>query len=711
MQTYDRPPIITKVAENRMKNINHAASASAAPPGFQFLIRFQNKTYLFHLGSLLGSNLLKTNNNDTNILNRSLLSNLHHNDIFNHISKHDQTLSRSSLESNLLNLLSVSCSIPFFFLSFSQSSISSLNKLLSTQQSQNNKSYTAVSSGSSLVGPQTIVTFLTATISQTHSAILGGKGGFGTLLRQQSKKSGAKTTTDFGACRDLNGRRLRHVNDEIKLRLWRDAQAQQAQVQSGGGVAAAAASTAAAKIPGWHLAVPNWAEINNVSSKSKRKEELRLQREYSRELEEQLKRKQREEEENNARDMMIIQYANQGSSNAMNNNLREEDNDGGMEDAIQQGLMRRKKMKLQKEEQSKLSTTNNTKEEDKNWLCSLSGEIITLNTSPSEFSNNSFPNTTYVTGQSEFATGCVLLHDDEYNSNNNGQNHSHHHQEFNTYYEVVLETDGLIQIGFANLSSLESLSSADSDQNQKATGENTASNNFFAPNSDTGDGVGDDHYSWSFDPSRNKIFHGEKEYNYPSSSIEILKKKKAVIGCWFNPKNGQISFFYNGTWLGVAFETDLENIVSPTSLVPAFSLNQGEIIGLRAGRNNHQSLFEYSPYVEDTNKSLEMESDSMETTPLVADSTSTSTTTTTNNNNYIGKNEKEEASKLPASTSLQQQQTQNHSSSSSILSSSNNKNSKLEPLNLMEYNSVDALMELGMERLKNELLALGVKCG
>lgn len=54
------------------------------------------------------------------------------------------------------------------------------------------------------------------------SAIRGGKGGFGTLLKGQSRQAGAKLTTDFGACRDLQGRRLRHVNDEIKLRKWRE---------------------------------------------------------------------------------------------------------------------------------------------------------------------------------------------------------------------------------------------------------------------------------------------------------------------------------------------------------------------------------------------------------------------------------------------------------------------------------------------------------
>eukprot|EP00980_Cylindrotheca_fusiformis_P021409 scaffold8259_cov143-Cylindrotheca_fusiformis.AAC.27 len=56
----------------------------------------------------------------------------------------------------------------------------------------------------------------------TISSVLGGKGGFGTLLKGQSRQAGAKLTTDFGACRDLQGRRLRHVNDEIKLRKWRE---------------------------------------------------------------------------------------------------------------------------------------------------------------------------------------------------------------------------------------------------------------------------------------------------------------------------------------------------------------------------------------------------------------------------------------------------------------------------------------------------------
>jgi hypothetical protein len=51
--------------------------------------------------------------------------------------------------------------------------------------------------------------------------LLGGKGGFGAMLKSLAKRSGAKKTTDFGACRDLSGRRLRHVNDDMILNKWK----------------------------------------------------------------------------------------------------------------------------------------------------------------------------------------------------------------------------------------------------------------------------------------------------------------------------------------------------------------------------------------------------------------------------------------------------------------------------------------------------------
>jgi len=44
---------------------------------------------------------------------------------------------------------------------------------------------------------------------------MGGKGGFGSLLRSMKPK--AKGNENFDACRDLSGRRLRTVNNETRL--------------------------------------------------------------------------------------------------------------------------------------------------------------------------------------------------------------------------------------------------------------------------------------------------------------------------------------------------------------------------------------------------------------------------------------------------------------------------------------------------------------
>eukprot|EP00210_Caulerpa_lentillifera_P008736 g8333.t1 len=50
--------------------------------------------------------------------------------------------------------------------------------------------------------------------------LVGGKGGFGSLLRVQGRDT--KATTNFDACRDLSGRRLRDVNREKKLEDWKN---------------------------------------------------------------------------------------------------------------------------------------------------------------------------------------------------------------------------------------------------------------------------------------------------------------------------------------------------------------------------------------------------------------------------------------------------------------------------------------------------------
>lgn len=66
-------------------------------------------------------------------------------------------------------------------------------------------------------------TFLTVCLRR---ALPGGKGGFGAMLKGSAAR---KKTTNFDACRDLEGRRIRHVRDEIAVRQFANQQSQQVQ--------------------------------------------------------------------------------------------------------------------------------------------------------------------------------------------------------------------------------------------------------------------------------------------------------------------------------------------------------------------------------------------------------------------------------------------------------------------------------------------------
>jgi hypothetical protein len=59
-----------------------------------------------------------------------------------------------------------------------------------------------------------------------YFGLLGGKGGFGSLLRGQKS---TKKTTNFSAMRDLSGRRIRHVENEKKLQEWSQEQIKKAE--------------------------------------------------------------------------------------------------------------------------------------------------------------------------------------------------------------------------------------------------------------------------------------------------------------------------------------------------------------------------------------------------------------------------------------------------------------------------------------------------
>ena len=109
-------------------------------------------------------------------------------------------------------------------------------------------------------------------------AVVGGKGGFGAMLRALGK-SGGKVTKDFGACRDLNGRRLRHVNDEIKLQKWAELQqAKRTAKERGEAWAEPLPERTQSGLRDWHLATPSWIEGLKPDKLSRRERREQAQR-------------------------------------------------------------------------------------------------------------------------------------------------------------------------------------------------------------------------------------------------------------------------------------------------------------------------------------------------------------------------------------------------------------------------------------------------
>lgn len=59
--------------------------------------------------------------------------------------------------------------------------------------------------------------------------LLGGKGGFGCLLRGQGM---IVRVDNFDACRDLSGRRIRHINDELRITEWKKKKAEEEEIRA-----------------------------------------------------------------------------------------------------------------------------------------------------------------------------------------------------------------------------------------------------------------------------------------------------------------------------------------------------------------------------------------------------------------------------------------------------------------------------------------------
>lgn len=100
-----------------------------------------------------------------------------------------------------------------------------------------------------------------AILAGRFRGVSGGKGGFGAQLRSLAKQKGQKQTRDFGACRDLSGRRLRSVNHEIILAKWKEARDK--------GETLNVDQETPTGINLWFMSVPTWADISKDSKHKK----------------------------------------------------------------------------------------------------------------------------------------------------------------------------------------------------------------------------------------------------------------------------------------------------------------------------------------------------------------------------------------------------------------------------------------------------------
>ena len=379
--------------------------------------------------------------------------------------------------------------------------------------------------------------------------IRGGKGGFGTLLKGQSKQAGAKTTVDFGACRDLSGRRLRHINDEVKLRNWRNAQARREQ---GLPVDEVEELKTESGIRNWHLMVPGWADGAASSAQGRRRHEMAIRREVERWKSAEERDQMKKEETKRVQEQAVDDYVRAGEAAIAEQDALRSKKDVVLEFMIKKRKRRQNDGEIQSKSVSsiynvdtKYTGGDETAETGAvSFLCTLSGDVVVEDDDKGKKVS--------LQSQSEFATAAVLL------------SRPLPAETRGLYYEVKVCSGGLAQIGWANMGDSKDVARQ------------------FRPNSDTGDGVGDDESSFAFDGYRGIVFHGGKE---KSAGGGRVWKEGDIVGCQYDVNSRTVSFSLNGKGVGVELGLGDVGISSATLLYPAVSLNRGEIVQINIGPN------------------------------------------------------------------------------------------------------------------------------
>jgi hypothetical protein len=530
-------------------------------------------------------------------------------------------------------------------------------------------------------------------------------------------------------------------------------------------------------IRNWHLSIPSWSDMASTSNKGRRKTEKQLEREVRGYQTKEERVRMEQERKRMDRENSVLEYVRRGEKEGERiSSLSSLSMSGAVasvkEEILAHYLKKRKMDGLVRGSTSsvgKLKSGDDGKEEEESasiserlfsvdeqqrggsmssYLMTLSGDLSVLEPPPLTTTMTTTtttgetmslrlpppppPTLQRIQSQSDFATAVVLLDavklrdissggglvcDDGTKKEKRGRG---------VYIEYTIQTAGLAQIGW-----IRGPSSSSSNGSTVA----------FLPNSDTGDGVGDDAASYGYDGSRGLLFHGggkeeEKAYgpSLEDSSTGIVGGWKSgdVLGSYMKYSSSsetgtsennlamdsdrsstiEIGYTLNGVDLGVAFTVPLVAEDDIPNFYPALSLNLDEVVDVNIGPE-----FAYNYCVMDgcVGAYEVMSDEAVDRAP--GDDTDTEQGGG-NDGLMMAKtgNGKASSSKRPRADPLVQPSIVEETAMAPTTEQGemNNPSKAAEtdpPYDLNTCNSIDELKALGPERLKNIMLSMGVKCG
>jgi hypothetical protein len=320
-----------------------------------------------------------------------------------------------------------------------------------------------------------------------------------------------------------------------------------------------------------------------------------------------------------------------------------------------------------------------------------------------------------VTGSGEFNSACVLG--------------CALRGEGSWYYEVELQSEGVMQLGWAD--------------------------NLFEGDSTNGDGVGDDTHSWAYDGVRQQAWNGkEKDYGDQWATGDVVGCSLTIGSAGKAKGKGKaadavlvatISYSINGRDLGAAFE-QVPVPEGAGGFYPAYSLEEEEQLVINVG----QYPFKFPPASLAASPAALGASSSSSSSSSCSSSSSSSVAEVLAVHDAMGAAMKEACSlsahqaherrreqikvhmQPPPPPQQVQEGLENAAPSTTApISAASAKVApapapapKLKPkptpkpppvkpaeLDLKPYSSAEALHKLGLDRLKAALMFLGVKCG